>query len=58
MLAEQFHKNYFGGDSPAVALNKARSIVCKRLIERDWIDHPFYRAVFVVEGSDIDSGSN
>jgi len=50
-LMEEFYKRYFIGDKPAVALNRARTALRKRLIERDGIDHPYYWAAFILEGN-------
>ena len=50
-LMEAFYRNYFKGDRPAIALNKARATLRQKLIARDGVDHPFYWAAFVLEGS-------
>jgi CHAT domain-containing protein len=50
-LMEEFYRSYLAGDDPAVALNKARSAIRKKLIARDGVDQPFYWAAFVLEGS-------
>lgn len=52
-LMEKFYTAYLAGNKPAMALNKARTAVRKRLIARDGIDNPYYWAAFVVEGTDL-----
>lgn len=52
-LMEEFYRHYFKGAKPAVALNKARTFLRKKLIERDGIDHPYYWAAFILEGSTL-----
>jgi CHAT domain-containing protein len=49
-LMEAFYEGYFGGEKPALALNKARADLRKRLVERDGFDHPYYWAAFILEG--------
>lgn len=50
-LMEEFYRSYLAGDNPAVALNKARSALRRKLTARDGIDQPFYWAAFILEGT-------
>lgn len=50
-LMEEFYRNYLNGDNSAVALNKAKAALRKRLIERDGKSDPYYWAAFVLEGA-------
>jgi CHAT domain-containing protein len=53
-LMEEFYIHYLAGNTPLAALNKARTAVRKRLIARDGIDHPYYWAAFILEGTSFE----
>lgn len=49
-LMKDFYLNYFRGDSPALALNKARAALRNKLVEIYGRDPAYYWGAFILEG--------